>query len=39
MINIFRGQYCGKCHDRVAFVTFFSCYRCHSQPQNPPPPP
>lgn len=34
MVNIFRGQYCGKCHDRVAFVTFFSCDRCHSQPQK-----
>lgn len=33
MSNIFRGEYCGKCHDRVAFVTFFSCQRCHSQPQ------
>jgi c(7)-type cytochrome triheme protein len=33
MSNIFRGEYCGKCHDRVAFVTFFSCCRCHSQPQ------
>lgn len=30
MADIFRGQYCGKCHDRVAFVTFFSCTRCHS---------
>ncbi|HLO61499.1 MAG TPA: c(7)-type cytochrome triheme domain-containing protein, partial [Azonexus sp.] len=37
MVNIFRGQFCGKCHDRVAFVTFFSCDRCHSQPQNQPP--
>lgn len=33
MRKIFRGEYCGKCHDRVAFVTFFSCERCHSQPQ------
>lgn len=33
MADIFRGQYCGMCHDRVAFVTFFSCYRCHSVPQ------
>ncbi|PKO33860.1 MAG: hypothetical protein CVU34_10845 [Betaproteobacteria bacterium HGW-Betaproteobacteria-7] len=40
MSNIFRGEYCGKCHDRVAFVTFFSCERCHSQPQigHPPKP-
>lgn len=36
MNNIFRGQYCGKCHDRVAFVTFFSCARCHSVPQTRP---
>lgn len=38
MRNIFRGEYCGKCHDRVAFVTFFSCDRCHSQPQSGPAP-
>lgn len=36
MANIFRGQYCGKCHDRVAFVTFYSCDRCHSLPQKTP---
>ena len=35
MADIFRGKYCGKCHDRVAFITFFSCHRCHSQPQKP----
>ena len=34
MADIFRGQYCGMCHDRVAFITFFSCQRCHSVPQN-----
>jgi len=34
MADIFRGQFCGKCHDRVAFITFFSCDRCHSQPQK-----
>lgn len=33
MADIFRGQYCGVCHDRVAFITFFSCSRCHSVPQ------
>jgi hypothetical protein len=33
MADIFRGQYCGMCHDRVAFITFFSCMRCHSVPQ------
>lgn len=34
MADIFRGEYCGKCHDRVAFITFFSCDRCHSVPQK-----
>lgn len=34
MADIFRGQFCGMCHDRVAFVTFFSCDRCHSVPQG-----
>lgn len=33
MADIFRGEYCGKCHDRVAFITFFSCSRCHSVAQ------
>jgi c(7)-type cytochrome triheme protein len=35
MNEIFRGQYCGMCHDRVAFITFFSCDRCHSIPHGP----
>jgi c(7)-type cytochrome triheme protein len=30
MEDIFRGNFCGKCHDRVAFVTHRNCYRCHS---------
>lgn len=34
MGEIFRGRYCGMCHDRVAFITFFSCERCHSVPQG-----
>lgn len=34
MAAIFRGQYCGMCHDRVAFITFFSCERCHSVPHG-----
>ena len=34
MADIFRGQFCGMCHDRVAFVTFYSCSRCHSVPQT-----
>lgn len=36
MADIFRGQFCGVCHDRVAFVTFFSCQRCHSVPRQEP---
>lgn len=32
MEKIFRGEFCGKCHDRVAFVTHLSCERCHSVP-------
>jgi c(7)-type cytochrome triheme protein len=34
MAQIFRGEYCGMCHDRVAFITFFSCSRCHSVSQE-----
>lgn len=30
MNKIFRGQFCGTCHDRVAFMTVFACHRCHS---------
>jgi len=33
MENIFRGEFCGKCHDRVAFITHRACFRCHSVPQ------
>ena len=33
-MDIFRGRYCGVCHDRVAFVTFFSCDRCHAVPRS-----
>ncbi len=29
MDAIFRGRYCGQCHDRVAFSVFL-CERCHS---------
>jgi c(7)-type cytochrome triheme protein len=36
MSEIFRGKYCGMCHDRVAFITFFACNRCHSVPQAAP---
>jgi c(7)-type cytochrome triheme protein len=35
MEEIFRGRFCGMCHDRVAFVTHRNCYRCHSVPQEP----
>ena len=34
MSSIFSGNYCGMCHDRVAFITFFACNRCHSVPQD-----
>jgi c(7)-type cytochrome triheme protein len=34
MEKIFRGEYCGMCHDRVAFITHYSCERCHSVPQG-----
>ncbi|MFO1352081.1 MAG: c(7)-type cytochrome triheme domain-containing protein [Gammaproteobacteria bacterium] len=33
MTDIFRGRYCGQCHDRVAFSTFI-CERCHSIAQS-----
>lgn len=33
MAKIFRGQYCGVCHDKVSFSMFFSCETCHSVPQ------
>lgn len=36
MSEIFRGKYCGMCHDRVAFITFFLCERCHSGPRGAP---
>lgn len=34
MTKIFRGQYCGVCHGQVAFITTFSCERCHSVPHG-----
>lgn len=33
MAEIFRGNYCGACHGRVAFVPHLACERCHSVPQ------
>jgi c(7)-type cytochrome triheme protein len=38
MTEIFRGKYCGVCHDRVAFITFFACTRCHSVARDNPAP-
>jgi c(7)-type cytochrome triheme protein len=32
MNAIFRGRFCGVCHDKVAFSTY-ACERCHSLPQ------
>ena len=34
MTKIFRGQYCGVCHGQVAFISTFSCERCHSVPHS-----
>lgn len=34
MTKIFAGQFCGACHDRVAFLTTYSCERCHSVPHG-----
>jgi c(7)-type cytochrome triheme protein len=34
MSKIFSGQFCGACHDRVAFLTTYSCERCHSVPHG-----
>lgn len=34
MAKIFRGEYCGVCHDRVAFTTLVACERCHSVPHG-----
>lgn len=29
MVGIWNGQFCGKCHDKVAFPTR-NCFKCHS---------
>jgi len=34
MQKILKGQYCGVCHDKVAFTMFNSCENCHSVPQQ-----
>ncbi|MBI5588375.1 MAG: hypothetical protein HY889_08435 [Deltaproteobacteria bacterium] len=31
MAAIWKGQWCGRCHDRVAFPTR-NCFKCHSAP-------
>jgi c(7)-type cytochrome triheme protein len=33
MNKVLRGQYCGRCHDKVAFALFI-CERCHSVPHE-----
>ena len=33
MTKIFQGEYCGVCHDKVAFSSFV-CERCHSIPNT-----
>ncbi len=33
MGKVLKGQYCGVCHDKVAF-SLFICERCHSVPHK-----
>ena len=33
MVGIWKGRFCGRCHDRVAFPTR-NCFRCHSAPKK-----
>lgn len=33
MAAIWKGQFCGRCHDRVAFPTR-NCFKCHSVPRS-----
>ena len=33
MNKVLRGEYCGVCHDKVAF-SLFVCERCHSVPHE-----
>ena len=35
MTSIWNGEFCGKCHDKVAFP-LRSCFRCHSVQKNRP---
>lgn len=32
MAGIWKGQFCGRCHDKVAFPTR-NCFKCHSVPR------
>lgn len=33
MAGIWKGQFCGRCHDKVAFPTR-NCFKCHSAPRK-----
>ncbi len=33
MVAIWKGNFCGRCHDRVAFPTR-NCFKCHSVPKQ-----
>jgi c(7)-type cytochrome triheme protein len=33
MTGIWNGQFCGRCHDKVAFPTR-NCFKCHSVPRS-----
>ncbi len=33
MIAIWKGEYCGRCHDKVAFP-LRNCFKCHSVPRK-----
>jgi len=33
MVGIWQGNFCGRCHDRVAFP-IRNCYRCHTAPRK-----
>lgn len=37
MTRILRGEFCGRCHDKVAF-SLWTCERCHSVPHENSPP-
>ncbi|RMH14000.1 MAG: hypothetical protein D6698_13320 [Gammaproteobacteria bacterium] len=33
MTKILKGEFCGRCHDKVSF-SLWNCYRCHSVPHD-----